>query len=429
MTAAAQHPEILRPEGGRRVVHARGIAMGVMLAIVLGQRFGIPVGGGEQLSISLAVVLFLVTYGTVSAVLQLDFIRFRLYVIASTALLSLTLLAFVAGREPSLPSALLAVALYALAAFDFSLRRSDIDRVWDIFIQVMTIAAVVSLVQAAVQYVGVEYRDWVGDLVPDPLIIQGYNSGDPLAYGSEIYRVNGLVFLEPSFLSYFLGIAVVVALQRRAAWWRVALLLAGMVPTLAGNGIVILIPAIVLLFALEDRGVWRLAAPLILAAVLALVTPIGGRLVDRIDEVNSPGSSAYLRLVAPYTVLIPPVLEDPVAMLIGFGAGHAEGYASDFGPKSVLSPYLPKLLYEYGVIGTAAFSLFALSVFLTGIRRPLVPGLLFAYFVLNAALLQAPIALTTILCIVVLRPTSTLSRDGVRLVDPDGLIEQHSVAR
>jgi hypothetical protein len=352
----------------------------------------------------------------VGGILQLDFVRYRLYVVACSVLLSLTLLAFVAGREPSLPSALLAVALYALAAFDFSLRRSDINRVYDVFVRVMTVAAVVSLLQGAVQYAGVKYRDWVGDLLPQALIIPNYNSGDPLAYGSSIYRVNGLLFLEPSFLSYFLGIAVVVALQRRAAWWKVALLLAGMVPTLAGNGFVIVLPAIVLLFAVADRGVRRLAIPLVFAAVLALVTPVGSRLVDRVDEINSPGSSGYLRMVAPYTVVIPPVLDDPSAMVVGFGAGRASDYAADFGPDSLIVPYLPKLLFEYGLVGTLAFSLFALSVFLTGVRRPLVPGLLLAYFVVNAAFLQAPIALTTILFVVILRPTVP-SVDPIRSVD------------
>jgi hypothetical protein len=401
--------------------HARHIAVGVLLAIVLGQRFGVPVGGGVQLPVSLAIVLFLMAWGMFSGVLQLNFVRYRLYVIASTALVVLTLLAYLAGRQPSLPSALLAVALYAMAAFDFSLRRSDIDRVWDVLIAVMTIAAVVSLAQAAVQYVGVEYRDWIGDLLPDAVIIPGYNSGDPLAYGSQIYRVNGLVFLEPSFLSYFLGVAVVVALQRRAPWWRVALLFARMVPTRAGNGIVIVLPAVMLLFAMDDRGVRRLAVPLAVAVVLALVTPVGSRLVDRIGEINSPGSSAYLRLVAPYAVVIPPVLDDPLALAMGFGAGQAEAYAADFGPDSMLTPYLPKLLFEYGAIGTVAFSLFALSVFLRGITRPVVPGLLFAYFVLNAAFLQAPIALTTILFVVVLRPSSALADQRVTSAAAGGL--------
>lgn len=403
-------------DDGPRVANARRIAIGTMLAIVLGQRFGIPIGGEEPFPLSLLAVLFLVAYGMVGGVLQLNFVRYRLYVVACSVLLSLTLLAFVAGREPSLPSALLAVALYAFAAFDFSLRRSDIDRVYDVFVRVMTVAAVVSLLQGAVQYAGVKYRDWVGDLLPQALIIPNYNSGDPLAYGSSIYRVNGLLFLEPSFLSYFLGIAVVVALQRRAAWWKVALLLAGMVPTLAGNGFVIVLPAIVLLFAVADRGVRRLAIPLVFAAVLALVTPVGSRLVDRVDEINSPGSSGYLRMVAPYTVVIPPVLDDPSAMVVGFGAGRASDYASDFGPDSLIVPYLPKLLFEYGLVGTLAFSLFALSVFLTGVRRPLVPGLLLAYFVVNAAFLQAPIALTTILFVVILRPTVP-SVDPIRSVD------------
>jgi hypothetical protein len=396
-------------DGGPRVANARRIAIGAMLSIVLGQRFGIPIGGDEPFPLSLLAVLFLVAWGVAGGVLQLNFVRYRLYVIACSVLLALTLLAFVADRQPSLPSALLAVALYALATFDLSLRRADIDRVYDVFIHVMTVAAIVSLLQGSVQYVGVEYQDWVGDLLPQALVIPNYNSGDPLAYGSTIYRVNGLLFLEPSFLSYFLGIAVVVALQRRAPWWKVAVLLAGMVPTLAGNGFVIVLPAIVLLFALADRGIRRLAIPLALAAVLALITPVGSRLVDRVDEIGSPGSSGYLRMVAPYTVIIPPVLEDPVAMVVGFGAGRASDYASDFGPDALIVPYVPKLLFEYGLVGTAAFSLFALSVFLTGVRRPLVPGLLLAYFVVNAAFLQAPIALTTILFIVTLRPTKQLS--------------------
>lgn len=76
----------------------------------------------------------------------------------------------------------------------------------------LTFVAAVCAEQADVQDVGVPYRDVLGLLLSEGFLLQGYNTGDPLFFGSPIYRVHGILILESSFVSYFLGLAAVIAL-------------------------------------------------------------------------------------------------------------------------------------------------------------------------------------------------------------------------
>ena len=100
----------------------------------------------------------------------------------------------------------------------------------------MSIAFIVS------QLLGVRYYDWLAEVVPHHLLVHDYVISYPITYGSEIYKSNGWVALEPSFMSFMIGVCLVSALVTRMSMAKVLVLLAGLLSTVAGSGIAV-VPA------------------------------------------------------------------------------------------------------------------------------------------------------------------------------------------
>jgi hypothetical protein len=384
---------------------ARTIVLMLLLVVLLGQRFGVPISDGQQIPASLLLATGVLGVGLFTGVLVLDRQRALLYIVAMTALTLLTFVSLARQQDPSLLSVLFAISLYALATVRASvLEAEDVRWLLDAFVRIMAILAIVGIAHAGLQYVGVPYEDWFARAVPEQLTMQGYNTGDPISWDSPIYRTNGVVFLEPSFFSYFLGIAVVVALYRGHSVWTVSLLMVAIVPTLAGNGLVVVAAGIVALaLGRHRRRLMVLVFPFSAAILLALATPLADHFVSRITEVTSPDSSSSMRLVQPYQLLWPAWLDDPLGVLLGNGAGSATDIVAASQVPGVLAPVLPKLFFEYGVIGAMAFLVFFLwALWSGGGERPWAAGILVSYLALNAAFLQETFALSTILFVYLL---------------------------
>ena len=86
------------------------------------------------------------------------------------------------------------------------------------------------------QLVGVPYRDIVADLVPAQFLVAGFNTAYPFFYGSPMIKSNGWLALEPSFMSFTLGLCILAALLCGARTWKVAVAGIGMMCTVAGSG-------------------------------------------------------------------------------------------------------------------------------------------------------------------------------------------------
>lgn len=372
-----------------------------VLGLLLAQRLALPAGGSGQVPLTAPLGLLALAVGLWRGHLAWDRQRVRLYVAAMTAAVVLTWVAAARGLAPSYLSLLFLLVLYAPAAVLTTATRDELDRVLTVFVRLMAAFAALGLVTFGLQFVGVPYRDWFAELVPGPLVQQGYVTSYPLFYLSPIYRSNGVLFLEASVYSLFLGLALLVGITQRVSRTALALLAGALVVSLSGNGVVVLLPGLVFL-ALSRSGrrqLARIALPGALAVVLAVLTPLGALLLDRVTEVRSERSSASLRLVQPYEVLLPAYLQDAPTVLLGNGPGAAgDYYDAEIRREGLLAPVLPKALYEFGGLGAALLLLFVLHVFLAGGRpEPWTLGLLFGYLLVNASLLQPTTALATVL--------------------------------
>ena len=212
--------------------------------------------------------------------------------------------------------------------------------------------AVLSIAFMALQLLGVPYHDWVADLIPSRFLVQDYVNTYPITYGSEIYKSNGWIALEPSFLSFALGVCLVSALVTRLRVTTILVLMAGLLSTVAGSGLALVgIYLVGLLATGRLAGLRRYALPAGLLIVGFGFSTLGQSLFGRISEVAVPRSSTSLRAIEPYVQLWPYWISDPIGVLIGQGAGSSARVVGGLSIDGLLVPSVAKVLFDYGLIG------------------------------------------------------------------------------
>jgi hypothetical protein len=124
-----------------------------------------------------------------------------------------------------------------------------------------------------------------------------------------------------------------------------------------------------------------------------------------------------------------------VSIFFGHGAGAATDLVVRLDLGALLTPVIPKALYEYGIVGAVPLLLFLGWLLLPGMSgRPWAGGLLLGYFLINAALLQATLALGTIVLIALfpaLPPDRSVSQPVLapRLAVGRGIRGRHRIRR
>jgi hypothetical protein len=398
-------------------LHGAGYLTSLIFIVVLTQRFALPLGAG-QVPLVVPLLCAAIGWGILRGYLRWD--RPRVLLGMGCAVLLTALAGVAAGRGyPVSPLSLAFIfAIYVVAvAVPHRIGPEAVTAALRSFSSLMTFWAVVGVGLFAGQYVGLPYRDYFTDVVPEAFVQQGYVTAYPIEYLSPIYRSNGVVFLEASFYSLFLALGLLVTIYLGRSVLASGVLACAMIVTLSGNGMVVLIPGIValLLDPHHRRRLARLVVPVVLAVLLAANTPLGATFVSRTTEVQYGNSSTSLRLVQPYQRLIPPATGTVDDLLLGHGPGSADVYYQENLPAEetigLLTPFLPKVLYEYGALGVLLITFFLVQVIFDGTRRrrPWLIGLLLVYFFVNAALLQPTLAYITILFLGLLRPTDDLA--------------------
>jgi hypothetical protein len=361
------------------------------------QRIAIPVGAEEQVSLCLPVVLAGLVYLLVSGQLVEDRLRTGLYLAAISLCLAAALVSFVTnGTEASLGSMLLLVVLYA--PFSYVL-RSELhglyERLLEFFCRLMVIAGILSIGQWVTQMLGLRYADLLGYVVPSSLLLERYNTSYPVRYGSEIYKSNGVFFLEPSFCSQFLALAAIIQLLRGGKRWRLAVYGAGILTTVAGTGLLLLAFGLILV-GLRRRPVWSFALMVVTLAITAIVaiTPAGALFAERSTETTTRDSSFSLRFVEPYQRAYDSLAAETETPITGRGPGFVQRETDDYTARTDLTlsyPVIPKLVAEYGVVAAFAFTLFTVSAFFVRVPSlPIAAALLFMHLTLSGSLLQPP---------------------------------------
>lgn len=283
--------------------------------------------------------------------------RFALWLVAGgvSAFVTLAQVLFVPAPYVSINSWLLWMVTWLPAAFMMTDRtRGTFNRTLRSVKTIGLWLSGISVLFLAVQFTPLGYRDFVSEIVPSSMVVTGFNTSYPLFYGADLYKSNGWVALEPSFMSFILGLCILAALMIRARVWELMFLLLGMIVTAAGSGFFIVLVGVVIMVI---RGQWVLLRPYIVpGAILAVAvfpTTIGQTILSRLTEGTSSNSSTALRTFEPYLYLLPKWTSDWAIVWFGGGAGSSRSVVDASGVRGLLVPTLGKVFYDYGLIAGA----------------------------------------------------------------------------
>lgn len=241
-----------------------------------------------------------------------------------------------------------------------------------------------SIVFVASQAAGLRYRDYIGEYVPPALQVEGFATSYPIVWDSWLYKSNGWIMLEPSFMSFTLGVCLLTALLSRAHPWKVVWLALGMLATVAGSGFaVVIVGVFVMIFGGQRRLIRPYIIPGTLLAAVAVPTAIGQVFLTRVTEVSDSNSSASLRSIEPYLYLIPRWVFDPAKVWFGAGAGSSRQVVEGSGTLGLIAPTLSKMYFDYGIIAGSLLLALAVVPFLRAHERALSVALLAQFFFLQ----------------------------------------------
>jgi hypothetical protein len=360
-----------------------GVIM-LLLAVTFGQRFCFPLGT-FQIPIAAPVAFFSLWLFFISGRVRINTISILLYSLTVSCLI----LTLYFGKIWFSPFSLFyLILLYLVYVFSIDVSREDYLRYVRFFQNVMLVMAVIAFAQFAEQLT-THTRVTLFDYVPTQFWMRGYNTRPTLGYESNFYKANGEFFLEPSFLSQYLAIAIINELLFFGRWQRMAIYAAAIFCSFSGTGMVLL--ALFAVVSVIKAKRYELLYPLPLLAVLFFVFQDNAyvqAITGRITEINDQASSAYIRFGAPNEALADVLFGNFGTFLVGKGPGAVDQLSSAIGIIANY-PVFHKLMIEYGLIGTLPFLSFILyCAFARPRSRILAAALLVMYLVLSGSLLQ-----------------------------------------
>lgn len=376
------------PETDAHRAAVTGFLRRAVLMTIFAQRFALPGGAALQLPLTQVLMIALTVEGlwrgilVVRTRLTLAYLGLAAYLFAVTLVHSL--LGF--GAHPTSVAYLLVLYVPMVCKLNVQRPRGYFTHMMRFYVQVMTWVSIVGLALFLAQFVGVPYRDWFALVVPPELIQQDYVTSYGLTYGSDIFRNNAVIFLEASFYSAFAAVAFLGALLLHERPWRLVLFAVCLFSSASGTGMVVIgVAIIVLLLQGSVAATARAVVPFAAVLVLGASTPVGAVLLGRLTEGSSSNSSTYFRMVLPYEMFLPKIVESGPLLLIGHGAGTIDDVVQI---RDLIYPLVPKSLYDYGLFFTVAFLAFAAAALRSRYAwPPLTIGLVAIWVYVGAGLL------------------------------------------
>jgi hypothetical protein len=382
---------VARSLGAVRRRSVTPVLVALLTVVIVAQRLIIPIDTGLPLLTLLFPVAVIVLWRR--GVLAADRGRTMAYVVAMSGCVTSALFVQEWGGAFSVPS--LAQLLFLYAPFCFTLTRgarAEYPALLEAYGRIMMVVAVVAIIQMAIQLAGVAYEDPFR-FIPSQFINRGYNTLAPVSYGSPIFRANAIVFLEPSFVSQFLALAIVIGLVQQFRWYRLALYGIGILTSVSGTGVLLIGFSVAVLILVQGRKwILRILLPMAITVVAVYATPAASIFAERIGEHNEENSSFTQRFTAPLSRANELLTVDDRTFFVGLGPGAADRDADEvFKTTGLPISYSPiaKLSIEYGLVATIIFTTFVLYLFFTRVPSFVISyAIAIFYFLLSSALLQ-----------------------------------------
>ena len=375
------------------------------VGVFLFQRFAVP---GLPISMTVPLLLLWAGLALFRGVLELDARRTVVWLIAAgvSGLLMVPQAALVQFPLISVNSWLLWMVTWLPMVFRFPDRT---PKAYDTTLRGVAWAGAglsgLSILFVLSQMVGIAYRDYFAELVPHSLQLDGFVITYPITWDSPIYKSNAWLALEPSFLSFMLGVAMVSALMSRRHPLLVIWLGLGLLCTTAGSGIAVIgVYLIVALLRGHGRALMRYVVVAIPIALIGAATTLGDSITDRLTEAGEARSSTALRMIEPYVYLTPEWLSDPARLFLGGGPGSSQRAVEDLSVKGLLVPTPAKMLYDYGLTGGLLMLALIVVAYLWSPAPEFAFALAFSMVTLQSA--AQPLVAMTLLMITLFAPAA-----------------------
>ncbi len=356
-----------------------------LAAIVFLQRIVVPLGGDMAVSGLIPITWLSLGWLLLTGSAAIDLLT----ALAVTAFFVAALVSqLLGGAVFSVPSLMLLMMIYLVCCVRVGVTATEYARILDFFQSCMLVVAGATLLQYATQLASLG-MPLLEHFVPHALIVRDFNYLQEVVWGSGIWKPNALVMLEASFLSQFLGLALIVEywLFRRPK--RLLLYGAALVLTFSGTGM--LLAAITIGAMTLHRGLNRTAVLLLLAvagmAAALATTGLIDAIIGRLAEFSRSGSSGATRFIAPAFRMYEPLATGDLRLVLwGAGAGFIDKEVGFAWPPAT------KVWVEYGLVAFVFYGAFLLCL----VRSTPVPlitvGLVSWYLAFGGgSLLQPPV--------------------------------------
>jgi len=291
-------------------------------------------------------------------------------------------------KTASISSLSLFVVLYSLFIFNFKDKISS-SKFMVSYNKIMFFIAFISIVLFFSQGIIGNTFLIMDDIIQSDFLIGGYNTTYETSYGNGIYKNNGLFFLEPSFFSQFLALAIMIETLYLKNKKRMVVYYVAIFTSYSGTGILMLLVFYFYLLNKLNLGK-KLLLLLFLFFISVIIYSVLPEMFSRIFEIQSSGSSAFIRFVSPFIYMTEFLNNANLTnILLGLGSGNADNlslYTKNIHFETNFFT-LSKLIIEYGFIGTIFFVLF-LYTLLRKNMNIIIFVLLFKYMLLSGALLE-----------------------------------------
>lgn len=363
---------------------ASGKLIWIFFFAVLTQRFGLPVAGTVPLALPLYLLAAIFLYVRGEVTIRQSMLLAILVIIG--LLIGTNVLT---GNDFSVSSMLYLFILYlplCLVPTGEPIALAE-NRGFRLFSTMMCGFACIAIAQYASQVIlNMTYSDPLL-AVPEAFRLTNYEITYPIKYGSPTYKSNAYLFLEPSFLSQFLGLALLLEIIVFRRFIAIALQIGALACTFSGTGILLLVLTMPFVIAANLRDKRVIAIACVAGAIVVGAVVSNPDVLDRAKELDSQQSSASIRFSTPYQRLRELSFATGSSWLIGYGAGSADRMKVD--DQLANYPAIPKALIEYGLIGGLPLLLFLVVRIFSGIRNlPVAVALFCMQFFLSGALLQ-----------------------------------------
>jgi hypothetical protein len=266
--------------------------------------------------------------------------------------------------------------------------------------------AALSIAFIVSQLLGLRYHDWLAEVVPHNLLVHDYVISYPITYGSPIYKSNGWIALEPSFMSFMIAVCLVSALVTRMSVVKVTVLIAGLLSTVAGSGMAVVAVYVVCLVIVGRIGnLRRYALPALLVVGGFTTTVFGGAVTQRVLEFGQARSSTSLRAIEPYVQLWPYWISDPMSVVIGQGPGSSAEIVRGLAIAGLLVPNTAKVLFDYGLIGGTGLIILMIFTYVRSPEPLFALSMAASMFVLQTA--SQPLVICSIMLFAIWSPAPT----------------------